>query len=948
MSVQYKNFRIPFARGENFVSDRIRTYPQIDLKADHVYALKQYAMVLTLMLAPLTASADGGLTFSPVGEDRGLNVTVPVDLLTDRRGFLWVGSREGLYRYDGYRATLFETDADDPDAITDLDIRALYEDRDGIIWVATNTGGLNRFDPVTSRFTHYRHRSDDPTTISHDSVYGMAEGPNGDLWAGTQIGLNRIDRQTGAVTRYLSDPEDPGSLSHDYVITVSRDRQNVLWVATVGGGLNRYNAATDTFSHFDLAAMTNSENEVNDVFALAEDSAERLWIGTRQGLLRFDRTRVELENVDLAETGTPQPTVTEILIGGDDVLWVGTLNRGIIRVDPASGDWVAYRDYNELEVGGLAAQPQMSLALVKDLLFVGTWGAGLWAARLPDAEFRLYGADAAESGLNNKIVTAIAPGDEPGRTLIGSFGGGIQTFDTGSSGFGRFTEAGEEIPWKSINAIAWSDDDRLFLATTEGLLELGSDGAVVGEFGYEAGRENGIGEGYVTSLLPDQDGSLWVGVGGSGLHRLERGGSTFQVFRHDPARPASLSGNYITSLLADDANYLWVGTRSNGLNHCRVSEWSCQRFDSSTSEQRLGHFHVTALRRDRRGRIWVATDGGGLHEIQRDGDGRVAGFRRWTEQEGLISNSVMAIEEDDDGSLWVSTRHGLTRLDPDQGRVANYVEASGLPVSHFNGNASAGDERYIYFGSADGVLVIPRGRPFTARTPSPVRITSIEKIGEEDLRPSSGWVPDRYDARYRDMLAINFATLDFSEVPHQYEFRLGDKAEWTRLGQRNEVTFLNLAPGSYRFAARGRDVFGMWSTSDPLRIDVIPPFWMSIWFRLLVALLVLSAAVGFHRLRARRLENKALEIERLGALREQALEEALGTKSEIAGLTPRQKEVLQLIAEGYSTREIAERLAVSVKTVETHRAHLMDRLDIRNIPGLVRLAIRARLISPHE
>jgi ligand-binding sensor domain-containing protein len=142
-----------------------------------------------------------GLDFRPLGENRGLDVAMPVDLLIDRRGYLWVGGRSGLYRYDGYEATLFQPDPGDPGTITDLDIRALYEDSGGIIWVATNTGGLNRLDPRSGRFSHFRHRPGDPATLSHDSVYGMAEGPEGDLWVGTQIGLNRIERETGGVTR---------------------------------------------------------------------------------------------------------------------------------------------------------------------------------------------------------------------------------------------------------------------------------------------------------------------------------------------------------------------------------------------------------------------------------------------------------------------------------------------------------------------------------------------------------------------------------------------------------------------------------------------------------------------------------------------------------------------------------------------------------------------------
>ena len=896
---------------------------------------------------PVAGSADAArLDFRPLGENRGLDVAMAVDLLIDQRGYLWVGSRSGLYRYDGYEAALFQPDPGDPGAITDLDIRAMYEDSDGTIWVATNTGGLNRLDPQTGRFSYFRHRPGDPATLSHDSVYGMAEGPDGDLWAGTQIGLNRIDRETGSVTRYMNDPGDRTSLAHDYVFSVSRDRQGVLWVATIGGGLNRYNTVTDDFSRFDLAALTAGSEERNDVFLVAEDSRERLWIGTRAGLLRLDRSRVTVEVIELDLPGSEEPTITELLIDAADNIWLGTLNQGLIRIDGESGERTVYKDYNDVEIGGLASQPVLSIAMAQDRLFIGTWGGGLWSGRIPQADFGLFGAD--DAGLNNELVMAIAPGNESGRPLIGSFGGGLKVLDVRAGKARVMPQEDPRLADAGTLAIAGTGPDALFLATNRGLYRLDDRGRLLAAYEHRESDAAGIGEGYVTSLLPD-GGSLWVGVGGSGVHRLDVESGEFARFVHDPDDPNSISGNYITSLLAEGREYLWVGTRSNGLNRCRLPEMECRRFMAGASAADiLGHFHVTALHRDGRDRFWVATDGGGLHEVQKNQEGVVTGFRRWTEADGLLSNSVMAIEEDSDGSLWLSTRKGLTRLDPDQGRVVSYVEAGGLPVGHFNSNAAARDDDFIYLGSVDGVLAIPRGRPFETREASPVRITGIDKIGNETNRPATGWVPDAYESRYGEMLAIGFATLDYAEVPHQYEFKLTGDDEWSPLGQRNEVTFLKLAPGSYRFMARGRDVFGQWNESPALRVEVVPPFWMTVWFRVLLLALLVAAAFGAHRLRTARLKKLALEIERLGARREEALEKALGGKAELAGLTPRQKEVLQLIAEGCSTREIAERLDVSIKTVETHRAHLMDRLDIRDVPGLVRLAIRAGLVSPHD
>ena len=903
------------------------------------------ALLFGVWLLATDSAFAADLEFRPLGENRGLDVSMPVDLLVDRRGYLWVGGRSGLYRYDGYEATLFQPNANDPGTITDLDIRALYEDSDGILWVATNTGGLNRLDPENGRFSHFRHKPEDPGTISHDSVYGMAEGPEGDLWVGTQIGLNRIDRDTNEITRYLHQAENPSSLGHDYVFSVYRDRQGVLWVATIGGGLNRYNTVTDDFTRFDLAAMTGGSPDRNDVFLAVEDSRERLWVGTREGLLRMDRGRVAVDVIELGLPGSVEPTITELLVDNRDNVWLGTLNQGLIRVDAETGDISVYKDYNRFEIGGFASQPILSIAKAGDQLFVGTWGGGLWSGRISQADFQLLGTDA--SGLSNEVVTAVAVGDVTGRPFVGSFGGGLEIVDMEAGKAQALPQEDPAVADIGVLAIVKIGPDSLFLAADRGLYRLDDNGRLLDAWEYREVDPASIGEGYVTSLL-SQGGALWVGVGGSGLHRLDLASGRFERFAHAPNNPQSLSGNYVTSLLAEGSDFLWVGTRSNGLNRCRLPAMDCRRFATGSGAANLGHFHVTALYRDGRDRIWVATDGGGLHQVQRDDENEITGFRRWTEADGLLSNSVMSIEEDSDGSLWLSTRQGLTRLDPDQGRVVSYVKAGGLPVSHFNARAAARDERFIYFGSVDGLLAIPRGAPFETRPASPVRVTGIQQIGAEANVPTTGWIPTSYRSDFGEMLAIGFATLDYAEEPHEYEFRLSADDAWNSLGKRNEVSFIRLAPGSYEFTARGRDVFGLWNTSPPLRLEVVPPFWMSFWFRALVVLVLVAVGFAAHRLRTARLKARALEIERLGARREEALERALGGKAELAGLTPRQKEVLQLIAEGRSTREIAERLDVSVKTVETHRAHLMDRLDIRDVPGLVRLAIRAGLVSPHD
>ncbi len=150
-------------------------------------------MLTALALLAFGQYAAAEREFRKLGEGRGLEASVVTAMLVDRDGLLWVASREGLFSYDGYLATAYQPDPNRTGSISDVDMRSLYEARDGALWVSTNTGGLNRRDPVTGVFTQFHHDSANPRSLSAESVYGMAQDASGNLWVGTQNGLNRLD-----------------------------------------------------------------------------------------------------------------------------------------------------------------------------------------------------------------------------------------------------------------------------------------------------------------------------------------------------------------------------------------------------------------------------------------------------------------------------------------------------------------------------------------------------------------------------------------------------------------------------------------------------------------------------------------------------------------------------------------------------------------------------------
>jgi len=905
--------------------------------------------LVALLLPVIGIAADGGRRFAELGAGRGLDARVAVALLVDRNGLLWVGSREGLFRYDGYQASAFLPDPDLPGKISDVDVRALYEADDGALWISTNTGGLNRRDPRSGAFTQFHHDSTVASSLSDESTYGVAEDAESRLWVGTQHGLNRLDQDGRQFERHFHEPGRADSLANDWVYTLHRGPTGTLWVGTVGGGIGRWTGTGSRFENFALASLAGGPRGLDDVFAVHETPDGRVWIGTRAGLVVLDPRQRKAERLDLTGVADEQPLVTTMRADFTGRLWVGSLAHGVFSVDTATRQSERTSLGPPGATGSRPPRPILSIASTEHLLLVGTWGEGVFRGPLETPAFRLLTTSSEDGGLRHENVTAVLAGDEPGRPWIGSFGGGPQLVDveagTVSPSGGN---PGEPIRASGIVSLAVTRDGTRFAGSTEGLYRHAADGSQFGLEAHVEGEAGSIGPGYVSALLPAGD-DLWVGVGGSGLFRRDATTGRFDAFRHDPAVPDSLSGDYITALLTAPDGRLWVGTRSSGLNRCTLQPFTCERFDGRhATVTGLGQHHVTALREDGHGGLWVATSGGGLQRAQFGDDGRVLGFDHWGQEQGLLSDGVVSVEADTDGSLWLATRQGLSRLDPASGRIVNHVPQSGLPVAHFNSGASAADERYLYFGSVGGLVSVPKGSPLLPRPPSPVRITGIERlVGGQAVALAPGEIEQRFAIGIDDVLAAEFAVLDFTETAHEYAYRLHATDAWTPLGRRRQLTFVGLAPGSYALEVRGRDAFGRWGASQPLDFEVVPPFWMTSWFRGLALAGAVLLALGVHLVRLRSLRERNTVLERLQLQREQALDDARRSQAELeeayAGLRQLTKR-LESAKEEESSRisrelhdEFGQTLTAAKLNLQMLRSTMADAGAVRRLEDAVHM-----------
>ena len=841
------------------------------------------ALLLAVIASADVYRADVGapLNFERFGPRQGLPAEMIVTLRRDRAGFLWIGSREGLVVYDGYSFTLYDHDINDSESLSDNAVRTIHEDRSGDLWVGTNTGGLNKLDRARRRFERFRHDATNPRSLSHDSVFAVLEDRTGTLWIGTQKGLNRFDPARRDFDRLMAVPAEDRAPGGDFITALLEDRDGALWVGTLGAGLHRRDPLSGRFERFRHDPHDPGTIDHDDVFSLAQAPDGTLWVGTRVGVnfrrpgdSGFRRTSA-VKDCALDTTTAP---VAALAVGDGATIWAGTIGGGLVEIDALSG---VCRPHPEASDPERALGDRRVQALVTDpsgALWVGTY-TSLCRLRASSRAFAAIDGNSVPGVALSELTVNGMLEDAKGRLWIADFGGGLLRRDPGSDSFRQYAAStGRSKIGNGLIRLAADRDGRIWAGAVDGLYSLDPETGEVRFFRHAPGEGGSLGAGYVAAVYIDLQGNIWAGTGEGGLHRLRADGRTFDVLRPDPGDPASLSDEYVTVILEDRAGHLWVGTRSGGLNLLDRSTGRFTRYQPVQGDDRsLSHHYITSILEDSAGRLWIGTGGGGLDLAEIDSAGGNVTFTRITEKDGLINDNVMALVEDTDRSLWIATRRGLSRYDPDQRVFVNYG-ATDLPTSvQFSASGSARGTRHLYFGSTRGALLVDQGTPFPKASASATLITSMRsRLGPlvGDLPP---WQMARIEVPYGEVISLDFTVLDFDGGEyHRYAYRLGsDQEGWVDIGTRRSVTFSDLDPGEHTLTVRGRNARGVWSeTSAPLRIDVVPPFWMTAWFRGIAAISVLALALGVHQLRVTAVERRNRELTLIKEQREAALKEA--------------------------------------------------------------------------
>jgi PAS domain S-box-containing protein len=875
------------------------------------------AAVRPLILVALCASPiflyplKPGIKFDHISIEDGLSQSSVNCILKDRRGLMWLGTQDGLDRYDGYTFKIYRLQPDNPNSLSNSHINCLYqdwkgvlwvgtreglnrfdrekeifirymkdkpppfklsgneitavgEDHEGVLWIGTAEGGIDKFDLKKNRFVSFQHDIDDSTTINSDRITTLFIDSPGVLWIGTQDrGLDRWDRKSGKFFHYTHNANDPKSLSNDYVTAITEDKDGNLWIGTKMG-LDQLDPKTGSFIHYkytssDAGCLSN--NEINCIYPVHDGG---LLVGTEDGLNEYNlgnKTFSRWKNDPFDPHSLSNNVILAIYQDPSHILWIGTNGGGFNKYAPSRDRFAHYRFNPRYPSRGLSGN--MVYAIYQDrtgIIWLGT-NRGLNRFDPASNRFTSYKSDPGNPrSLGSDYVFSIYE-DSAGVMWVGTWGGGLNRFDRETGTFTHYLSY--------------------------------------------PGKESGLSSNIVLDIYEDRGGALWIGTEGGGINKFDRKKQTFLHYRNVEEDPTTISNDYIDSICEDSSGTLWIGTKY-GLNKFDMNTGHFIRYTARYNESNsLTHNEVNVIVPGLAGILWIGTSGG-LHKFD-PGTNR---FTHYGEAEGLPNDVICGILADRQGNLWISTNRGLSKFNPQQQTFRNYRTKDGLQSNEFNIGAfcKIGKSK-MAFGGIDGFNLFNPGDIKDNLTIPPIIITEFrifnQPAGERgDSSPGKSIMDttDIYLSYRARAISFEFAALDYTSPPdNRYAYMMeGLERDWIDAGTRRFASYTALPPGEYIFKVKGTNSDGVWNeTGTRVRLRIRPPFWQTWWFLGFVALVLAVLILILYQARTRSIRARTKQLEEINETLSREVTERKQAEEKLQKSEHRIRTFLETASEGF-------------------------------------------------
>lgn len=757
-----------------------------------------------------TVLAHTNINFRSITNEDGLSQATVETMIQDKQGYIWIGTNDGLNRYNGYDFKVYRHEEDNKDTIANNYIVDIQEDKKGNIWVGT-ANGLSKIDAMDDSITNYS-TSKESGNLSNYNIGDILVSKSGDIYVGTSDGLNIYNEKKDEFQRIL---EHQYSLSSQKIYTLAEDSYGNIWVAT-DNGLNKVDIKNNKVDYFYSSEDENTISE-NSIYGLKYDSKGYMWAGTfKEGLNRIniDTNEVTRYKHDPSNNKSlPGNFVRYILRDVYDNLWIAT-DAGIAVYSEKTNDFTSYShkvyDKNSLVEDDVFSIMEDSSGLI----WVGTY-AGI-SIFDPNNKMQHYKNDPFNNNsINDNVIHGIHE-DGDGLLWVGTNSKGVNIIDRQNNIVKRINKTDEKdsISDDSINDIT-GDESIIFIATNNGVNKIDKTKKTITIYK----EKDGLSKNNAKSLFLDSKGYLWIGTSdGVNILNIE----TDEIIDiTNVLKSNGIEDTYIRSIYEDMEGNYWLGCFiEGGLIKLDPKNKSITNYKNKTKNKKtISNNTIRAIAEDKYGNMWIGTSYG-LNKFNKNtGD-----FTRYSTKEGLPNNTIYGILIDEENNPWLSTNCGISKLDIKSNSFENFGITDGLQGNEFNGAAYHKNKKgEFFFGGINGLNI------FNPKELQKTNYTPEVKFGGFEVKGKKYRNIDRLEFKYNEnFINIEVYLPDYKNSKGtQYLYKLeGANDEWNLLDS-NKINYSNLSPGQYTFKIKARNHNGITSNESSVSFSISPPFWAS-------------------------------------------------------------------------------------------------------------------------
>ncbi|MCX7986454.1 MAG: response regulator [Bacteroidales bacterium] len=825
-------------------------------------------LLLVACLFPVFGQ-DNYFLFHQLTLEHGLSNNSVTCIFKDSRGFVWIGTIDGLNRYDGYSFVTYRHSNIDTNSISDNFISTIVEDKEGNLWIGTQGGGLNCYDPRLERFQVFVHEPGNYNSLPSNFIFhhsSMHFDKQGNLWIGTNNGLSCYNLALKKFIHFTLKPPGNRSEAAKDIRTIFQANDGSLWIGT-NKGIYQYDPVTKRILNY-LNAETGTQKLTNNIItAVVENTLHgELWIGTEEGLNVLNLKSLSIKHYYANkndQSSLSDNSITALDIDEKGNIWIGTKSGGLNQYSYTEKRFFSWKQ-NPVDKNSLSDNYIDNLYVDKSgYLWIGTVNNGINLVDIRPKKFRwIKNEPGNPNSLSSNTIRSVFE-DSQGILWIGTYGGGLNRYD--GRNFMHFYHQPNNNNSLSHNIISalYESDNTLWIGTWGGGV------CKMNTKNFKITRLNLNLPDYVNQITVDNYGRLWIACNG-GLYVYKSPTSTIIRIDDDSLVSRRLTANSVNRIHWDKRGNMWVAT-FDGLNCIVFKDFEKLIIDTIYHFRKqinrpnsLNDNRILTIERDLLDNIYLGTYTGGINKmIVKWENNRISEvkFTPYTDNEGLAGNIVYGILSDNRGNLWISTNNGLSKFNPTDNSFQNFTIDDGLQSNQFYWNAyGKGRNSRMFFGGINGLnLFYPDSIQIQRNFPQiyitnfqlfnqPVRV-SFEK--KALLKQSILYTHSIVLRRHEYPFTIEFAALVFrSQNKIRYAYRL-ENFDHTWLytdATRRYATYSHLRPGKYIFKVKATNEDGVWSNSTAeLHITILPAFYETFWAFMVYGLVLLALLYFFRR-----------------------------------------------------------------------------------------------------